>query len=88
MSEKFGMAVILCAVPANLELDCTKLCHATLAAATLQLQDFEAEKLLNVKRPIKLENMDQKSLDSLYRRAFHDLMKKSKSAFVHNDCLF
>jgi hypothetical protein len=87
ISKKLGMAVIFYAVPAKSGSGLSGILahsvNATLSAAKLEREDFAADMLLNVNRPIRLEGMDQKDLDPLYRQAFHDLMKQSKS-FICN----
>ena len=82
LSKKLGMAAIFYAVPVKSGTGLPGILahsvNATISAAKLEREDFAAEMLLNAKRPIRLNGMDQKDLDPLYRQAFHDLMRQSK----------
>lgn len=82
-AEKFGMSVIFCAAPAKsgteLESVLAKSNNAILTAAYLQQKDFRDTMLRNAKTPVPFSLLDQKGLDPMYREAFHDLMRESKS---------
>jgi hypothetical protein len=89
-AEMFGMTAIFFAVPSKSGTGSDGfLAHsvnATVSAAQLEGQlKFGDTMLRNVNRPIPLTGLDQKSLDPLYRDAFHDLMRESNHITKHSD---